>query len=140
MIFRIAPEIDTAKFKKWLVTSRDYLVAYKWQIFWMTMFILLQLFLFGMGVLQYFENMKVNQRPFAAPSMLGLAFGMPLQIDCTILIMLPAFRFALAYIRRTRLSFIFAFDSLISFHMILGFTVVAFAIAHTVFFIYNFYK
>ena len=118
-------------------SCRDYLKAYELQIIWIILFIILQLFLYGMGVLQYTEERKITTRASYTLNLVAMGFGNILQFNCGILVMFPALRWTFGYLRRTRLARIVPFDSLISFHVILGFTIGVAAICHfTIFIIY----
>lgn len=121
-------------------TFKEHLKAYKLQIIWMSVFVILQVFLFGMGILEYFEHLKHNGRDFSTASMLGLATGMCLNVDCAILILFPAFRMATGFLHSTRLNKVFPFDALTSFHIVLGFTMFGLAIVHTICFVFTFCK
>ncbi|XP_055328923.1 NADPH oxidase 5-like [Paramacrobiotus metropolitanus] len=115
--------------------------CYKRQIMWIVLFYLFQIFAFGMGVYHYVYVMLANpQLKFSVGSLIGMGFGMVLQVNCGILMLGPALRWIMGSLRKTWLSRFFPFDSAITFHIIIASTTCVAIAGHITAMIISFYQ
>lgn len=113
---------------------------YKLQLFWLFLFYAFQASLFGIGVARYLKGLSSSPYPYLAADLVGMSFGLVLEVDCAILLLFPAFRATTGFLRGTFVACFIPFDSWIRFHIIVACTVCAVAVGHVTSFLVSLCK
>ena len=132
----ITPQDETPK--SFLRKVINYLVSYRQQIVWLCIFFAFQFALFGIGIDRYYRELPGSPYPFDVLSMVALSFGLVVQVNTAVLLLGPAMRWTSGQLRKTCLAKILPFDSMVSFHIILGCTTIFCGAMHVILFLIHF--